>query len=135
MGAIEDGVEDSADCVSHGLRIIDGRERGDHAPEVEQQMDEIPARLVVALYLSPELGDVRRSGGHASGWWRDGLHGACVQRRAAGWRPVRREHACDERSGMRGAGGYEPSPSLAPELLTHPLIGRPCAPARSGSLE
>src|ERR1035441_2667297 len=76
-----------------------------------------------------------QSGGHALGWWRDGLHGARVERRAARWRPVRREHACDERSGSRGAGGYEPGPSVAPELLTSPLIGRPCVAARSGVLE
>ncbi|MGA8353995.1 MAG: hypothetical protein WB698_07510 [Solirubrobacteraceae bacterium] len=64
MGAFEDGVEDSADCVSHGLWIIDGCERGDRAPEVEQQMDEISARLAVALYLSAELGDVQLMSGH-----------------------------------------------------------------------
>lgn len=80
---------------------------------------------------SPSLSDTRnsaqgtdrkRSGGHALGWW-DGLHGACVQRCAAGWWPVGREHACDERSWMRGAGGYEPGPSFAPEMLTDLLIG------------
>jgi hypothetical protein len=36
---------------------------------------------------------------------------------------------------MRGAGGYEAGPSFGPELLADPLIGGPCAPARSGDLE
>ena len=77
----------------------------------------------------------QQSGNHAAGWRRDGLHGARVERRTAGWRPVRCEHAGDERSGMRGAWGYEPGPSLAPELLTDLLIGRPCASARPRGLE
>lgn len=79
--------------------------------------------------------DRQRSGGHTPWRWRDCLHGACVQRCAAGWRPVHCEHACDERSGMCGAGDDEAGPSLAPELLTDPLIGRPCSSTRSGDVE
>src|SRR6185312_10016402 len=79
--------------------------------------------------------DRQRSSGHAARWWGDGLHSARVERRAAGRRPVGCEHACDERAGMCGAGGYEPGPSFAPELLTNLLIGRPCASARSWGLE
>lgn len=63
------------------------------------------------------------------------MHGARVKRRAAGWWPVGREHACDERSGACRAGSDEAGPSFAPELLADSLIGGPCVSARLGCVE
>src|ERR1019366_425345 len=79
--------------------------------------------------------DRQGSGSHAAGRWRDRLHRACVQGCASGQRPVSGEHTCDERAGMRGAGGYEAGPSFAPELLADTLIVSPDGSARSWCVE
>jgi hypothetical protein len=72
---------------------------------------------------------------HAAWWGRDGLDGAGVQWCASGWRPVRCEHTCHERAGMRGARGYQAGPALAPELLADLLVGRPGVATRAGLVQ